>query len=386
MSDRPSADRPGSDDGAGSPSSISDEEWERFLRDSERGAHDSAPKEPSARARMVTERLRRQEARGEVPEGWRTGPAWQEMNGRANRRRRLWAFLGVPLAVAVAVVAVRPSLIPGHPLGTEQAEATAESPLPAESAAPTGAPVGTAGTPTRARPFAGSPAQRWAAGAAAIEVPKAKAVGGVSAKRIAAGLRLTKEFLIASNLDRKVLYGAEPKKALSLIDPLDGRYLSGLRLDLSHPTKETDPKWVFTRFDSDEVELVGTQVKVRGRMTVKDGDRIGQASIRADYTFVYPLAKAGGGNEVARVIVRRVVDVNVADPAKYQGTEGRIWVSNIDAEISNDFCRRGDGFIHPMFRADLYASPEASGPVSDPYDRSKVLDGAKDDCGTASRT
>ncbi|NEA78121.1 hypothetical protein G3I30_03095, partial [Actinospica acidiphila] len=35
-----------------------DDAWEQFLRDSEAGVPASAPKEPSARARMVTERLR----------------------------------------------------------------------------------------------------------------------------------------------------------------------------------------------------------------------------------------------------------------------------------------------------------------------------------------
>ncbi|MEU2730794.1 hypothetical protein ABZ650_24070 [Streptomyces griseoviridis] len=34
-------------------SSIPDEEWERFVRDSEQGSGASVPKEPSARAREV---------------------------------------------------------------------------------------------------------------------------------------------------------------------------------------------------------------------------------------------------------------------------------------------------------------------------------------------
>ncbi|WP_433129649.1 hypothetical protein [Streptomyces sp. CA-106110] len=110
--------------------------WEKFVRDSERDIRaSSAPKEPSARARLVTERLRQRDeeaARQDSkkrrwsrsggraaadqswqPEGWRTGPAWQEMEGRAARRRRWWGIVGVPLAVALAVVAIKPSLIPG---------------------------------------------------------------------------------------------------------------------------------------------------------------------------------------------------------------------------------------------------------------------------------
>ncbi|MGW4992117.1 hypothetical protein ACWEQ3_31420, partial [Streptomyces mirabilis] len=65
--------------------SVPDDVWERFARDTERDIRSSAPKEPSARARMVTERLRQKDAKGAQPEGWRTGPAWREMDGRAAR-------------------------------------------------------------------------------------------------------------------------------------------------------------------------------------------------------------------------------------------------------------------------------------------------------------
>ncbi|MFC5215447.1 hypothetical protein [Streptomyces coerulescens] len=373
MTDKPSED-----------SSISDEAWQKFVQDAERDQR-AAPKEPSARARMVTERLRQQDARGEEPPGWRTGPAWQEMNGRAARRRKVWSALGVLLAVGVAVIALKPSAVLPGGWGSEPAGPPA-SPLAPETSRPSGAPADAAGLPTRQRPFTGSPADRWASGAAAIEVPKAKAVGGVSAERIEAALRRTKEFVVASNLDREVLYGAEPKTALGLVDPLQKDYLADLRSALRHPTVKNDPTWTFTRFDPDEVELVGTEVKVRGRMTVEPGDTAGKALIRADYTFVYPLAKAGGGTEISRAIVRRIVEVDVSDPAKYQGTDGRIWVYAIDGEISNDDCRLGDGIIRPQFQADLMSGPESSGEAFDPYDRSRELNGAEEDCGTVSRT
>ncbi|MFJ1999751.1 hypothetical protein [Streptomyces chartreusis] len=360
-------------------SSISDEDWEKFVQDAERDQV-AAPKEPSARARMVMERLRQQEARGEEPAGWRTGPAWQDMNGRGSRRRKVWSAIGVLLAVGVAVVSLKPSLV----LPGSDSEPAPASPLAPETSRPSGAPADAAGLPTRQRPFTGSPAARWAAGAAAIEVPKAESVSGVSAARIRTALRLTKDFVVAANLDREVLYGAEPEAALALVDPLQKDYLADLRSAVRRPTAENDPTWTFTRFDPDEVELVGTEVKVRGRMTVEP-DGAGKAMIRADYTFVYPLAKTGGGDEVARAIVRRVVEVDVAD-AKYRGTEGRIWVYRIDGEISNDDCEIGDGRIHPLFRSDLMSGPESSGEAIDPYDRSRGVDRGTEECGTVSRT
>ncbi|PWI20090.1 hypothetical protein DI272_42475 [Streptomyces sp. Act143] len=95
---------------------------------------------------------------------------------------------------------------------------------------------------------------------------------------------------------------------------------------------ENDPKWEFTRFDPDEVELVGSEVKVRGRMTVGKRGQSGQARVRPGYTFIYPLAKCGG-EEVVRAIVRMVLDVEVSDLARFQRAKGDLWVFRSNAEI-----------------------------------------------------
>nr|WP_328901783.1 hypothetical protein [Streptomyces sp. NBC_00441] len=44
------------------PSAISDEQWETCQREAAEGGRGKAPEEPSARARMVTRRLREQDA------------------------------------------------------------------------------------------------------------------------------------------------------------------------------------------------------------------------------------------------------------------------------------------------------------------------------------
>jgi hypothetical protein len=116
VAEKPSEEPRGSDGSKDSKDreDTADDVWEKFLRDSERDIRATdAPKEPSARARMVTERLRRQDARGEAPPGWRTGPDLHGMKGRPARRRKLWAIIGLPLALAVALVAMKPSLLPG---------------------------------------------------------------------------------------------------------------------------------------------------------------------------------------------------------------------------------------------------------------------------------
>lgn len=239
MAERPS-DEPNPDAG----SSVSDEVWDKFVQDSERDIRAAAPKEPSARAREVTERLRQQDARGAQPEGWRTGPAWREMDGRAARRRRLWAILGVPLAIAAVVVANKPSLVLGDTpgSGTGVPEAVAASPLPAETAAPTAAPSEVAPvTPTLERPFAGSPAARWADGAAGIVLPKAMPVGSFSKAQVEQALRQTKELLVDANLDPATLRGGRPETALGVIDPLQTGVVDRLNTALRKPDKEHDP-------------------------------------------------------------------------------------------------------------------------------------------------
>jgi hypothetical protein len=367
---------------------VPDDVWERFARDSERDIRQSAPKEPSARARMVTERLRQQEARGAQPEGWRTGPAWQEMNARATRRRRLWAIIGVPLAIAVAVVAMKPSLLPGDPFGTSSDGPAAAASLPPETAAPT-APTSSAApdTPTLDRPFAGSPAEGWADGAAGIVVPKAAPVGSLTRAQVATALRQTKALLIDANLNPATLRGDRPATALATLDPKQPKLLDDVKSRLREPGKERDPLALFSRFDPGETRLVGDVVKTRGRMTFKAGEHASVA-VHVDYTFVYPVAPADkGSTEVTRTIVRRVLDVEVADPRKYQATQGKLWILRFDQDLANSACDVYDGFLHPQFASAAPTGASPSGPTTDPYDRSRDIErSATDTCGTVSRT
>ncbi|MEU6912008.1 hypothetical protein [Streptomyces olindensis] len=380
MSEKPSDDQP-------SASQLPDDVWEQFTRDTERDIRSSARKEPSARARMVTERLREQQARGEVPPGWRTGPAWQEMNGRAARRRKLGTALGVTVAVAVAVVALKPSLLPGDPFGTGESQAAEASPLPAETTAPTAPPAAPdPDTPTLDEPFAGSPALRWADGEAGIVLPAAKAVGPVSRDRVEQALKLTKKLLVGANLDPKTVRGGRPESALAVLDPKQPELLDELGTALRSPSREHDPVTLFSRFDPDEVRPVGDVIKTRGRMTFEKGKH-GGVAVRADYTFVYPVVRADGPTEVTRTIVRRVVEVELADPARYQVTRGRLLLLEYDQEIGNSSCFVYDGYLHPEFSSTAPTGAAPSGPATDPYDRSKDIDdGDRGDCGTVTRT
>ncbi|MEV6952747.1 hypothetical protein [Streptomyces sp. NPDC051183] len=375
---------------------VSDEEWAQFVEQAERGAGE-APKEPSARARMVTERLRREEeqrAEGQKkrfgrakpvsaePPGWRTGPAWQEMDGRGTAKRRLKATLAVVLIAGLALIVVRPELLIDKVTGKAGQDAGAGVPLAPETARPTAAPPESyPDRPTLQDPFKGSPALQWADGAAGIEVPEATAVGGMSKEQVADALAKTRQFLIAANLDAATLRGERPAAALALLDPRQPEVPGRLERSLTHPSAEDTPVELFTRFDPAEVTPVGDVVKVRGSMRAEPGER-GELLVVADYTFVHPLTK--GGASVQRTIVRRQVTLALLDPARWETTRGRLQARSYTAEWSNVECEAADGFLHPYFPQDVADGPEPTGPASDPYDRSQDIKG--EGCGTITRS
>ncbi|WP_369042083.1 hypothetical protein [Streptomyces sp. Midd1] len=385
------------------PPAVPDDVWERFARDSERDIRSSAPKEPSARARLVTERLRQEDAREAErsrrtfrrnpprpaqPEGWRTGPAWREMDGRAARRRRLWAILGIPLVVAVAVVAMKPSLLPGDPFGTSPDAPVDALPLPAETTAPTAPPSADAsGTPTLDRPFAGSPAERWADGAAGIVLPKATPVGSLTEQQVATALDNTKKLLVGANLAPAALRGERPAAAIAVLDPKVPGMIRDVNRWLRAPDRAHDPLVLFSRFDPDEARPVGKVVKTRGRITFKAGKNAAVV-VHADYTFVYPVTPADGNStEVARTIVRRAVDVAFSDPRKFQVTPGKVRIVEFSEDIGNSACDVYDGFLHPQFDSTGTPGAAPTGPTTDPYDRSRDIGSANTgSCGTVSRT
>ncbi|MFI8518996.1 hypothetical protein ACIGEZ_14385 [Streptomyces sp. NPDC085481] len=309
-------------------------------------------------------------------------------DGQSAGARMASGAVGIVVAVGLAVLVVRPDLMPWRDAGDT-------TPLGAESERPSAAPSDEA-FPDRAtlrEPFKGSPALRWADGAAGIELPAAKATGWMSEEQVAAALGTTRDFLVAANLDPAVIRGGKPVAALKLLDPEQPDVKAGMEKALARPSEQDDPTLLFSRFSPAEVRPAGSVVKTRGRMTVENGkgETDGMVLIRTDYTFVYPVVKVRpGSTEVARTIVRRQITFSMPDPEKFEVTKGKLSVSEWSSNVGNDDCGRPeDGFFHPTFDEDWTgdpAAPEASGPAVDPYDRSKDLDELPQECGRSSRT
>lgn len=359
-------------------SSISDEEWERFLRESEAGAP-SAPEEPSARARMVTRRLREQSGQ---PQGWRTH---QPVAGR--RRGKGWYVVGLLVLVALIVVAVAPDRVTGWFGGDDGGGG---APLAAESERPDQPPATQAAAqqPTLREPFRGSPAVRWADGTAGIDVPAARATGWMTKKQVERRLDRTRDFLAASSLDPDVLGGQRPAKAIALINPHQRDVRDYVKAAFVTPSRENNPLLLFSRFPKAKVKLVGDVVKTRGRITYGEGER-GAVEVTSDVTYVYPVVRAEeGSDEVVRTIARREVVMSWDDPAKVVTEPGTFSLISYQVDSTNGGCDTFTGYFAPTFRAERTA--EGEGPEVDPYDRSTSMEermrGADDTrCGAASR-
>lgn len=358
-------------------SSISDEEWERFLRESEAGAT-SAPKEPSARARMVTRRLREQSGQ---PQGWRTHQPAKSRKGKA------WYVVGLLVLVALIAVAVAPDRVTGWFGG---GDGGGNTPLAAESERPDQPPATQAAAqqPTLREPFRGSPAVRWADGTAGIDMPAARATGWMTEKQVERTLERSRDFLAASSLDPGVLAGERPTKAIALINPRQRDVRKYVKAAFVTPTRENDPLLLFSRFPKAEVRLVGDVVKTRGRLTYREGER-GAVEVTTDVTYVYPLTRAEkGSDEVVRTIARREIVMSWDDPAKVITEPGTFSLVSYKVDATNGGCDTVTGYFVPTFRAERPAAGD--GPEVDPYDRSTSMEermrNADDGkCGTATR-
>ena len=77
-----------------------------------------------------------------------------------------------------------------------------------------------------------------------------------------------------------------------------------------------------------------------------------------------PRWSRGGTTQAhTRVIVHRTIQLDVADPTKYQVASGKAWITRFSASIANNQCFVYNGFVNPDFGQ---PEPDESG-TGDPY-------------------
>jgi hypothetical protein len=214
------------------------------------------------------------------------------------------------------------------------------------------------------RPFAGSPAEKYADGRAGIAAPKARAVRGFTAKEVAETYAWARKVMVAAHLDRPTLAGEKPNAYLRLLDSDERK---DFVKNLNSPSMDHNTRILVTSFAPGTAELVGDVIKVSGSMTAKsvaswivEGGR--QLNVVADYRFVYAVRKPGEPEKITRVVVRDRSTIAFyrigPDKEEFKSVEeSEIWVAGAD-------CDRKGGFIYPDYELVVAASGDAVDPYS----------------------
>ncbi|MCB5165850.1 hypothetical protein LG634_13520 [Streptomyces bambusae] len=192
-------------------------------------------------------------------------------------------------------------------------------------------------------PYRGSAAAGWAEGENAVELPPARALGGMSEAQVEQALLQTKEILVAANFER-VPYG----EVFARFDP-GSPALAALA---------GNPVGLVTRFDRTELVQHPYRQKARGRITYAAAPSGKGLVIKTDHTFVHPVASARDGAyevapgiaEWARVLTKRrlVIAVRPDSPLPV--------LQSYAVRLGNVRCEAADGLVHTYFRLEARAA------------------------------
>ncbi|WP_067488768.1 SCO2583/SCO2584 N-terminal domain-containing protein [Actinomadura hibisca] len=226
-------------------------------------------------------------------------------------------------------------------------------------------------------PFAGSPAEDYADGAAGIATLAPIAANGLDKGDTARAYERVKQLLIASNLDPEVVFEGRTGKLDKLVDPLQR---AEMRRDLKS-RGERARVWR-TTFAPGSATRVGAVVKVHGTATAAPHRRDGRSGVlvKTDHNFVYAVRPPDDTAEVMRVVVRRTDDFFLSG----EGGRTVIWKARGGDSPAPVRCDIEDGLLHPIFRRDEAGAVPTGEPV-DPYDLSRPLVG-DGSCHQVSRT
>lgn len=301
-------------------------------------------------------------------ENW--GETYASAQGKQRKRRRV----GKPLAVLVVLGLLGAGFYETR--GQSHHTAPPLNMSPAGTAAPWAESPSASPSPSYANPddtyFVGSPALGWPDNEAGFVIPTAKALNGVSKSDVTAGYKLLYKLMAAGNLDATILDGGSTADFTDLLDPSSG-VASRLAKDLAHPSYQTDPTALVTRFNPKVTMLLGHTVKVFGTMSESAGSEKDTVDLTANYSFVYAVAPASGDTSAReRTVVHRTVRIEVVNRnAGFEGNPDKAWIDDFTVQFANDQCYQYDGYVNPQF-TDNGAVPNETGSI-DPYATGDLL-------------
>lgn len=288
--------------------------------------------------------------------GSRQPPRGRRRDAPARRSRRVRSILTAVIVVAILLAAsfgLRKLHNSGRP---------ATLPRPTQAAANTHVPPFTA-----ADPFAGSPAEGLADGAAGIIVPAARAHGAFTAAQVASALRTVRQLLVAAYLNPATLHGGKPAAFAALLIRQQRTFFY---LDLKpRPGHAGSTRAWLTSF-APGTDLVGSVIKVHGvpmKISVTTYRGVKALEIRVNCLFVYPVERHGDPFSRIRVIIRTEASVlfyQWDDP----GGKLEPWLRSIATSFADAQCGTTDGFVHPAFPQTGPGKHKPSGARIDPYD------------------
>lgn len=285
---------------------------------------------------------------------------------RRGLRRTAWGTFVVVVAGACVFVYTRIGHSASGPGGIRVSQTVTNGALP--PGAKRSSPLTDSGPP--ADPFAGSPADKWADGAAGIVVPAARPIGQYPGPKVGYAYQMTKKLLVAAALDKQALNGGAPTAFANLLTQ-DQRTQFVSQLDKIGTDKYGDAlstrSWIM-QFAPGTATLIGSAIKVHGTMSAiatKDSGGYPILQVKLDYLVVYAIEPPEKPADWMRVVSHFYGTVDFGS-WRDADTPFEPWWDAAPG-TAGALCGTRDGFNHPDYPDGTSGSVAPSGAPVNPY-------------------
>lgn len=283
-------------------------------------------------------------------------------------RRTAWGLAAVVLAGAGTFAYLRFGHLLSGPGGPNDTQTVKHGALPSMTFA-SATPPGQSALPP-ADPFQGTPADKWANGAAGITVPSAEPIGRYSAAQVAAAYQTTKKLLIAAALDNQTLNGGAPTAFADLLTQQQRTYfVSHLNKVGASKHGPLSSRTMVVSFAPGTTKLIGSVIKVHGTMSAHSTtDSHGQPVLEVDlnYRVAYAVQPPKAPSDWMRVVGSFVGPVQFGEWAEANTPFEPWW--EFSPGTAGGRCAMKDGFVHPDYPGGPGDTTPRKGHIVNPYD------------------
>ena len=221
-----------------------------------------------------------------------------------------------------------------------------------------------------ADPFASSPADKWADGAAGIVLPAARPIGQYPVSKVEYAYQTTRELLVAAALDKQTLNGGAPTAFANLLTQ-DQRTQFVSQLDKIGIDKYGDAlstrSWIM-QFAPGTATLIGSAIKMHGTMSAvatKDSGGYPILQVKIDYLVVYAIEPPNKPADWMRVVSQFYGTVDFGSWQDADTPFEPWW--NAAPSTAGALCGTRDGFNHPDYPNANSGGVAPSGAPVNPY-------------------